>query len=71
MPAQDGAWLHDDQGAAPVRPRLGEQDPKESIAPTNVRTFVAGQRGQLLTERHVLQRQRTVSAAHQSDESKK
>src|SRR2546426_3396337 len=70
MPSDDRVRLHDDQGAAPVPPGFGEQDPKEPIARAKLRSFCcARQGGQLLTEREVLERDRPVSAAHQSDRS--
>ena len=68
MPAHDGVRPHDEQGAPPVPPRLGEQDPEDSIALAKLRAFCgACQRSHLLTEREVLKRDRSVSAADQSD----
>jgi hypothetical protein len=32
MPTHDGVRVHDDQGCAPIPPRIGEQHPKESIS---------------------------------------
>jgi hypothetical protein len=31
MPAHDRVRLHDDQDGAPISPRVGEQDPEQSI----------------------------------------
>ena len=66
----DGVGPHDEQGSAPLRPRLGEEDPKESVpraelwAPDRAR-----QRGHLLAEREILERNDPVSAADHSDRS--
>ena len=55
---------------APVPPRLGEEDPKQSVRRAELRTFDrARQHGQLLTEREILERDGPVSAADQSDRS--
>jgi hypothetical protein len=64
-------WLHHDQGAAPVPPGFGEQDPEEPITCAKPRPGGAGQGGQLLSKRQILERYVTVAAADQSDESKK
>ena len=32
MPTHDGVRVHDDQGGAPILPRVGEQHPKQSIS---------------------------------------
>jgi len=57
VPPYDGVGPHDEQGGAPLRPRLGKEDPKESVrraelwAPDRAR-----QRGHLLAEREILER---------------
>jgi hypothetical protein len=46
--------LHDDQSHAPLRPRLREQHPKQSISRAHLRTSDrAPEDGQLLAQRHV------------------
>ena len=68
MPPQHGVRLHDNQGGPPLPPPFCEQDPKESIARAEpLACDGAGQYGQLLTKGQVLKRDRSVSAAHQSD----
>jgi hypothetical protein len=70
MPPQHRLGLHDHQAGAPLAPPLGEEDPKESIPPAELRALDrSGQRDQLLTEREVLERDGPVSPAHQSDRS--
>ena len=70
MPAQHRLGLHDDQGGTPLPPRFGEHDPKESIAHAELWAFDgARQCGLLLTERQVLKRDRSVSAADQRERS--
>jgi hypothetical protein len=55
MPANHGVGLDDHQGAAPVSPRVGEPDPKQSVSGAKERTFTgAHQSGQLLTQGEVL-----------------
>lgn len=71
VPPHHGVGLHDDQGGAPLPPPLGEEDPKESVPLAELGALDrASQRGQLLTEREVLERDCPVSAAEQSDRSK-
>ena len=70
VPPHHGIGLHDHDGGAPLLPRLGEKDPKESVPRTEL--WAPGrtrQRGQLLTKRESLERDRPVSAADQSDRS--
>ena len=68
MPTHDRVGLHDDQGRSPILPRLGEQDPEQSIARAEVRTpDRAAENRQLLTQRQVLERDGSVSASNQSD----
>ena len=70
MPAHDRVRLHDDQGRSPILPRLGEQNPKQSIACAEVWTpDRAPENGQLLTQRHVLARDGSVSTTEQPDRS--
>jgi hypothetical protein len=70
VPSHHGVGWDDDQGGAPFRPCLGEEDPKESVPRAEFWTLDgARQRGQLLTEREILERDRPVSAADQSDRS--
>jgi hypothetical protein len=52
MPAHDRIRLHDDQGHAPISPRLGEQDPQQSISVAEWGTLGGTpEHSQLLTER--------------------
>jgi hypothetical protein len=70
MPSHDCVRLHDDQGRAPLLPRFGEQHPKQSIARAEWRTpDRAPEDGQLLTQRHVLERDGSVSATDQPERS--
>ena len=71
VPPHDRLGPHDEHGGAPLAPRLGEEDPKESVprAEPWARTR-APQGGHLLTEREILERDGPVSAADQSDRSK-
>jgi hypothetical protein len=39
MPAHDRVRLHDEQGRAPISPRVGEQDPEQSIVVAELRTL--------------------------------
>src|SRR5258708_4315040 len=71
MPTHDRVGLHDDQSRSPFPPRLGEQNPKQSIARTEVRTpDRAPQDGYLLTQRQVLERDSSVSTTEQPQRSK-
>ena len=71
MPPDDGIRLDEDQGPAPVAPRVGKDHPEESIGRANVRPVdSAPQRHQLLTKRQVLKSDSVLSTAHQSDRSK-
>ena len=71
MPTHDSVGLHDDQGRSPILPRLGEQDPKESIACAELRTpDRVPENRQLLTQRHVLERDGSVSTTEQPERSK-
>ena len=71
MPTHDSVGLHDDQGRSPILPRLGEQDPKQSIACAELRTpDRAPENRQLLTQRHVLERDGSVSTTEQPECSK-
>ena len=38
MPTHDGVRVHNDQGCAPILPRVGEQHPKQSISVAELRT---------------------------------
>src|SRR5712692_6715425 len=68
VPPHHGIGLHDHDGGAPLLPRLGEKDPKESVPRTELwAPGRARQRGQLLTKREILEGDRPVSAANQSD----
>lgn len=70
MPPQHRLWLHDHHGGTPLPPRAGEHDPKEAISWAELRAFTdTPQCSQLLTKRQVLKGDRSVSAAHQSDQS--
>src|SRR6266849_9739854 len=71
VPPHHGIGLHDHDGGAPLLPRLGEKDPKESVPRTELwAPGRARQRGQLLTKREILEGDRPVYAANQSDRSK-
>jgi hypothetical protein len=70
MPAHDRVGLHDDHGRSPILPRLGEQDPKQSIGRAELRTpNRAPENRQLLTQRHVLERDGSVSTTDQPERS--
>jgi hypothetical protein len=71
MPTNDRVGLHDDQGRSPIRPRLGEQDPEQSIARAELRTpDRAPENRQLVTQCHVLERDGSVSTTEQPERSK-
>ena len=71
MPTHDRVGLHDDQGRSPIRPRLGEQDPQQSIACAELRTSDrAPENRQLLTQRDVLERDGSVSTTEQPERPK-
>jgi hypothetical protein len=71
MPTHDRVGLHDDQGSSPTLPRLGEQDPEQSIARAEVGTpDPAAENRQLLTQRQVLERDGSVSTTKQPERSK-
>jgi hypothetical protein len=64
MPAHDGVRLHNDQGGAPISPRVGEQDPEQSISVAEWGTLGGTpEHSQLLTERAVLKHHGSVSTA--------
>src|SRR5207302_5421642 len=68
MPPLDGVRVHDDQGCAPILPRIGEQHPKQSISVAELGTpHGALEYGQLLTECQILERDRSVSTADQRE----
>jgi len=68
MPAHHGVWLHDEHSAAPVPPGPREYNPEQPVASPNLSAFrSARQHSQLLPEGKVLQRDRPVSAAEESD----
>ena len=70
MPPQHRLGLHDHQGGTPVPPSLGEENPEESVSPAEPWPFDrSGQRGQLLPEREILERDSSVSPAERSDRS--
>jgi hypothetical protein len=70
MPAHDRVRLHDDQGGAPISPRVGEQDPEQAISVAEWGTLGGTpEHRQLLTEREVLKRDSSVSTAEQRKES--
>src|ERR1700688_4848568 len=70
MPTGDRVRLHDDQGRTPVSPRVGEQDPKQSISVVEWGTLGGTlEHRQLLTERQVFKGHRSVSAAEQREGS--
>jgi len=62
MPPHDGVRLDDELGGAPLPPRLGEQDPEESVPRAERWTRArAPQCGHLLTEREILERDGPVA----------
>jgi hypothetical protein len=72
MPPHDGVRLDDEQSGAPLPPRLGEQDPEESVPRAERWTRArALQCGHLLTERQILERDGPVAAADQPHRSEK
>ena len=72
MPTHDGVRVHDDQGCAPIPPRVGEQHPKQPISVAESRTpHGALEHGQLLTEGQILERDRSVSTADQRERAKR
>ena len=71
MPTHDSIGLHKNQGRSPIPPRLGEQDPKQSIARAELRMpDRAPENGQLLTQRHVLEHDGSVATTEQPERSK-
>jgi len=72
MPTHNRVRVHDDQGGAPIPPRLGEQHPKQSISVVELGApRGALEHGQLLTEREILERDGSVSTADQRERSKR
>jgi hypothetical protein len=72
MPTHDGVRVHDDQGCASVPPRVGEQQPKESIALADLGTVHGAlEHRQLLTECQILERDRSVSTVDQREKSER
>jgi hypothetical protein len=70
VPPHDGVGPHDEQGRAPRWPGLGEEDLKESVPRAELwAPDRAGQRGHLLAEREILERNCPMTAADQSDRS--
>jgi hypothetical protein len=68
MPANNGVWPHDDERRAPVPPHVSECHPKQAISNTEGWAFDrAPEYSQLLTECHILERDRAVSGADQCD----
>jgi hypothetical protein len=64
MPSNNRVGFDEDQGAAPVAPRTGQDDPEDSIARANLRAVAnALQCCELLTESKVLERDGVVPAA--------
>jgi putative salt-induced outer membrane protein len=72
MPAHNSVWTHDNQGCAPIRPRIGEQPPKESISVAELGTFYGAlEDRQLLAECQILERDRPLSTADERERSKR
>jgi len=66
MPTHDRVRLHEEEGCAPVPPGRGQDDPEQPIPPAERWTLDAAfQRVELLPERQVFERDRSVSAARQ------
>ena len=66
----NGVGLDEDQGLAPVPPRVGEEDPEESVRRSQLWTSAgAFQRGQLLAKRQVLKGDGSVPDTNQADGS--
>ena len=58
MPAENGLWLDDQEGRAPLTPNSGEPDPEEAISLPQLRSRMAAMiNGQLLSEGEILQNQ--------------
>ena len=65
MPAHDGVRPHDDQCGAPIPPRVGEQDPRQSISGPELWTLgSASEHRQLLTQREVLKHVIVFNESH-------
>jgi len=72
MPTHNRVRVHDNQGGAPIPPRLGEQHPKQSISVAELGTpRGALEHSHLLTEREILERDGSVSTAEQRERSKR
>jgi len=72
MPTHDGVRVHDDQGCAPIPPRVDEQHPKDSISVAQLwAPHGALEHGQLLTECQILKRDSSVASADQPESSKR
>ena len=70
MPTYDRVRLHNDQGRSPVSPHFGEQDPSQSISLVEGGPLCGTlEHRQLLTERQVFKRHRSVSTAEQREGS--
>jgi hypothetical protein len=70
VPPHHGVGLDDDQGGAPLQPAFGEGDPKESVSGPKLGPCDGTRHhGQLLTKRKILKRDRSVSAAEESERS--
>ncbi len=71
MPSHHGVGPDEHERRAPVPPRLGQHDPKQPIAPPEMRTADrAFQRVELLAECEVLEDQFVMSAAGQGQRSR-
>jgi len=66
VPAHDRVRLHEDHRGAPISPRVGEQNPKQSISAAEWGTLGGTpEHRQLVTERWILKRDGSVSTAEQ------
>ncbi len=70
MPSDDGFWFHERERHGPVCPDPGEQDPEESVALFQVRTFDRTmQDSDLLAQCEILEGQLSVGCQHGNQSS--
>ena len=70
MPGDDRGGSDDHQGRLPVRPGQPEADPKQSVGPTNGRLRMGALvNSQLLPQRQVLERETSMSARQDDQET--
>lgn len=70
MPPHDSVGVHNDQRGAPIPPRVGEQHPQQSISGAELGALHGPlEHRQLLTERQILECDRSVSTTDQLEAS--